>query len=49
MMGVGVVAKRVNVVQIPTTNNAQKHLSTTNHKMSAEYDPFYLRYDMFLS
>ena len=38
------MAKRVNVVQVPTTNF--EALLTTNHKMPE--DPFYLRYGMFL-
>ena len=50
MMEVEVMVKRVNVVQVPTTNNAQASLDySINQKMSAEHDPFYLRYNMFLS
>ena len=38
------MAKRVNVVQVPTTNF--EALLTTNHKMPE--DPFYLRYGIFI-
>lgn len=45
-----VAPRRVNFFfQTPTTNNAQAFSTTNPHKMSAEHDPFYLRYGMILS